>query len=560
MSSTKQAQEGESLGEQSKNCERITIAKGWKLMHDPWLESFSGRKKQRPVFQEILAFIDKNPGKVQYYVFKAIDRCTRGGADAYGLIKRELMKRGVEMFDTNGIIQPSYNTLENYGFGYEWSQSSPSEVSEVVLATTAKDEVTKILTRMIGQEIWLTQQGYKANAPQDGYINKKVYVGGKKRTIQVADPERAKYYIAMLEMRALGQYTDIEIVDRVNAMGYRTKLRNKFDKATHQEIIGQTGECVLNVKKLQQHIRKPIYCGVLVEKWTNYKPVKAAYEGLVSIETFNAANRGKVFIRKDGDFLEALYDYHPDLVVYKRMRNNPLFPYKSILCPICKKPFLGSSPKGKSGAGFPTYHCARDHKYIGIKKETFDASVEKFINDLHFQPEIINSLHTVLLDRYRERQGEIMQVASEVSLNVSELEAEKAQAVKAFIATGSDVVRQVIEKEIEAIDRRMRSAQTERNKMEITERDIDDFIRDAKKIMEHPAEMLLNTTNIMQQQALFGLVFEETPTYEEICNGTPKLTWIFQLSKASDNAETHVVHPPGIEPGTLGLRGPCSTN
>ncbi len=76
----------------------------------------------------------------------------------------------------------------------------------------------------------------------------------------------------------------------------------------------------------------------------------------------------------------------------------------------------------------------------------------------------------------------------------------------------------------------MRAAQTERNKMEVTERDIDDFIREAKAIMEQPAKMLLNPTNTQQQQALFGLVFEEMPTYNEILNGTPRLTWIFKVT------------------------------
>ena len=42
--------------------------------------------------------------------------------------------------------------------------------------------------------------------------------------------------------------------------------------------------------------------------------------------------------------------------------------------------------------------------------------------------------------------------------------------------------------------------------------------------------MLLKPTNMKQQQALFGLVFEETPTYEEIVNGTARLTWVFNLS------------------------------
>jgi hypothetical protein len=85
-------------------------------------------------------------------------------------MKRELASRGVEMIDSYGVIQPVKNTLADVGFEYEWSRQSPSEITEVVLATTSKQEITTILTRIIGQEIRLTQRGYKIRAPEDGCI------------------------------------------------------------------------------------------------------------------------------------------------------------------------------------------------------------------------------------------------------------------------------------------------------------------------------------------------------------------------------------------------------
>ena len=82
----------------------------------------------------------------------------------------------------------------------------------------------------------------------------------------------------MFDMRASGQHTDKEIVDRVNAMGYRTKKNNVWDK-NHQKTIGQTGGDIMTTKRLQHLIKKPIYCGVVVEKWTKNLPIKAPYAG-----------------------------------------------------------------------------------------------------------------------------------------------------------------------------------------------------------------------------------------------------------------------------------------
>ncbi len=557
VSSHKQSQEGESLDVQLSICRGIANERGWAIVKE-WALGFSGRTDTL-VFKEQLDFIDKHPRTIKRYVFRAIDRFTRKGSLGYEMMREELSKRGVEMVDSYGIIQPPKNTLEELGFEYGWSVMRPSEITEVVMATTAKQEITNILTRMIGQEIRLTQRGYKIRAPHDGYKNAKIYVEGKKRTIQVPEPERAKYYISMYEMRVSGQFTDQEIVDRINAMGFLTPQFNRWDKS-HQRIIGKSGGVPLTVKHFQAIIQRPILCGVVCEKWTNWQPVKAPYDGLVSITTFNAANRGKVFLREDGARLEILYNYNPERVIHRQTRFNPLFPYKMILCPKCEKPFMGSCSRSKSGKRVPAYHCARKHERVGVNKATFDEKVETCVNKLQFRPEVLASIHAVLIDKFRERQGEILQMASSVGHNVADLELEKAELARAFVAATSDVLKKELERQVEGIDRRIKASQGERNKLEIVESDIEDFLRDAKKVMEHPSELLLNPVNAQQQRALFSLVFEGIPNYDEIVAGTPKLAWIFYLSSESTDAESYLVRPRGLEPRTVSLRGSCSTN
>ena len=71
-----------------------------------------------------------------------------------------------------------------------------------------------------------------------------------------------------------------------------------------------------------------------------------------------------------------------------------------------------------------------------------------------------------------------------------------------FEATGDTVVNAGIEQEIEKLDAEIRGARGERNKLEITEQDIHEFVREAKTIIEHPAELLLNPVNTRQQQVL----------------------------------------------------------
>lgn len=551
VSTVTQAQEGESLDTQEKICRGIAEQKQLKIIpnNKVFREPFSGRKEYRPVFDgEIIKFIKDNPGKVDYLIVRSIDRFTRGGTFSYEKIKSELSKHGVELIDSMGIIQPSKNTLEHLGFEYDWSRYSPSGIAEIMAANYGNNEARDILTRTIGRQIELTAEGYHIGAPTDGFIIKRTRMGSKKKSIQIPDPERAKFWIKIFEMRSSGLYSDQEIVDTVNALGFKTKEYYRWDKS-HETIKKKAGKNPLTIKKMQKDIQKPVYCGVIVRKWTKYRPIKAKYEGLISVDMFNKANRGKVFIKELGDEkFDILYDYYPHKKIIKRIKNNPLFPYKFILCPHCKKPFLGSSPKGKSGKGFATYHCNRNHKYLGINKKEFENNVLRFIKTLKFKPDMIKSFEATLINKYRERQKELAHFSSKVSCKVSDLKLEQANLIDKIELATSEVVIKKLEEKIDKLEQEIKNTQTQRDKIEITEYDISNFIKEAKKIMEHPSEMLINTENSIKKQALFGLVFEETPTYEDILNGTPKLTPIFALSCASHNEKSLNARDEGIEP------------
>ena len=541
VSTAKQVQEGESLDVQERICRGIAGTKGWGIMPDGkvWREGFSGRKEQRPAFGEIIEYLDRNPGTVTHYVFRAIDRFTRGGTFSYETMKRQLAKRGVQMVDTYGIIQPVQNTLEDLGFEYDWSVFSPSEITELVVSSNAKTEVTNILTRMIGQEIRLTQQGYKIGHSEDGYKNEKIYVEGRKRTIQVPDPDRAKYYIEMFNLRASGQITDEEIVRRVNAMGFRSRIHNRWDKS-HERILGQTGGRNLTVKQLQKIVQKPIYAGIRCGKWTRYQPIKARYRGLVSIETFNRANRGKIAIKADGNGFQLLRE--ASKTGPRRNRQNPLFPYKNVLlCPICRQPFFGSSSRGKSGQKFPAYHCNRGHPYFRVQKSVLEKSVETFLRGLRFRTDVVERIDALLAKRFRQQQSRIMGEAAAMGKNVAELESEKAVALKSYIAATSPIVKAGIEQEIERLDEQIKNARGEQSKLGIIEQDIHDFVRDAKNLMEHPEQLLLNPVSTRQQRELYAMVFDRLPDYDQIVFGTPELAWIFKLSSTIRTSESLTV-------------------
>ena len=552
VSSLKQSHDGESLENQEASLRRFVAQRGWTIVPEGkvWSTAISGRKTDREDFEDILKYIKAHPGKVDCYVFKAIDRFTRAGSGEYERMKAELAQCSVEMVDMYGVIQTSKNTLEEYGFSYDWSTYSPSEITENIMATNAKQEVTTILTRMIGQEIKLTNEGYKMRRPLDGFLNQKVYIDGKKKPIQVPDPERAKFYVAMFELRARG-LTDREIVEKVNAMGFKTLVMNRWDKA-HRTIIGRTGGLPLSIQQLQRAIKNPGYAGIVCEKWTNYRPIKGKSPGIVTIQLFNEANQGKVAIVRAADGgLELRRGGVSEAGVMKRLKDNPLFPYKVFRCPVCHGEFLGSSPKGKSGKVFATYHCARKHKYFGINKKAFEENVQTFIRNLNFRPELPQAIEFSFLKEYQAREKEIARAADHIRQNVAGLQSEQGLKLEALVATRSAVVRERLEKEYEELEEKINSARHSRFEMGIGAADIRAFRGLMEKIVEHPAEMLLGPMDISLRREMLGLVFERIPNYQEILNGTPKLAFVFDPFSESSVVDNHYVSPQALGWNTI---------
>jgi DNA invertase Pin-like site-specific DNA recombinase len=219
VSSSKQAQQGESLEEQEKICVAVAERLGYNIIKI-YKEQFSGRKEERPKIDEAFEYIKQHPKKIDAFIFRVIDRFTRGGFGGYDQLKQRLLDNAVQPIDSYGVIQPPQNTMAHLGLQYSWSNTNPSEITEIFLAQKGKQEITDILTRMIGAEVNLVREGYHIGRANEGYVNDKIFVEGKKKPIQKPDFKYAPFFIKMFELRATGIYTDAEIVDHINAMGY----------------------------------------------------------------------------------------------------------------------------------------------------------------------------------------------------------------------------------------------------------------------------------------------------------------------------------------------------
>lgn len=240
--------------------------------------------------------------------------------------------------------------------------------------------------------------------------------------VRTENPDRVHFFQKMLEMRADG-VSDEKIVSAINAMGFKTQIYRRWDRSDKENprIVGEKGGKQLTIKQLQRFILQTEYAGVSYEKWNKHNPVRMrSFNGVVSIDVFNRANKGKIYIKDDGENIEVLHNYSPWGRV-KRLRDNPRFPWKCVNCPHCQQPMLGSASTGKSGEKFEAYHCGgmkdgkRSHPYIRIAKSDFDKDVRSYLDGLKFEDGFLAGLELHLLDKYREREKEVVLESSAIS-------------------------------------------------------------------------------------------------------------------------------------------------
>ncbi len=551
VSTTKQGRDGDSPEAQKEQIERFALNKGITIKKFfVFMESAS--KEQQPM-QEAIDYCKNKKNKVDLFIIKSIDRFTRGGSLSYDLLKTQLDSCGITLVDTYGVIsQEQVNTLEHLGHSYKWSTYSPSRKSEMLEAERSKDEVRDILSRVIGAEIRYTQMGYYMRRPPYGFISEKVETQHGKRTILKPHPEESKFITKLFELRASRQFTDKEIATKLNDMGYRGRTQYRRSKTDRSRIVGQTEGVLLDEKKLWRIVRNPIYTGIIVEKWTKYQPVKAMFDGLVSVELFNRANRGKrTIIEMPGNKIAITDNVAERNATPQGTRNNDFAFKHYVMCPQCNKPLSGSASRGKTGKYYSYYHCdKRGHKFR-VSKEELEANIYSFIDGMTFSQERIDAVFAIVRKKYEQHIATYEAQSAALDGQITALETKARELTRSF-ATIASSAQKYVNEELEDIDRQIKRLALERTNMESKKpMDIDTVLERIKKFSENIGQAISQQGNNIKKAQLFGLLFKTLPTYNDLRfrnRKTPLFTGVHPIFSLLAGDNLHLVTSRGIEP------------
>lgn len=532
ISSLKQGLQGDSPEAQKEQIERFASTRNIKIKKF-FIFMESASKEEQPV-QEAIDYCKNPKNNIQLFIIKSIDRFTRGGSYLYDHLKMQLQKQNVRLIDIYGIIgNQDVNTLEHLGISYNWSVYSPTKKSEILEAERAKDEMRDIMTRMIGAEIRYVRMGYRVRQAPFGYVNEKVETPHGKRVILKPHPEESLWVRKMFELRCRGTLSDQEIVEEINRIGYKTRRRYRRNSDDKTKVIGEYGGKPLQIKQFWRFIQNPIYAGANIEKWTQGEVVKGKFDGLVSIEMYNKANRGKLTLIENGDEVKLWKKPLPGWQT-KKLINNPRFPYKRvIMCPHCNKPLFASASRGKLGKYYPAYHCNKRGHYFRVPSKELEETVEMFVRSLDFSQEYIDYLKEYVVNLWNERV-ESQQVDESILDNkIKELKASAQAAADKIKYLTSEVAIKYLEADLVKAENEVQQLELEKhNRLKRQNTlNMENVMEHIGYFLEHLEELLIDTANPLKRAAFFGLIFDTMPTYQDLISGTPKLAPYLALKR-----------------------------
>jgi site-specific DNA recombinase len=534
VSSGKQKRDGDSPEEQRQRGESLARNQNVTIV-DTVILVESASHAEQPM-QAIVEHCRANPA-IEVVLIKAIDRFTRGGSAAYIKLKEQLDALNVTLVDTFGIIDSRrVNTLEHTGFQYYWSDYSPSFKSEILEAEHAKDELRDIMTRMIGAQIRYTQLGYWMRRPPFGFVSEMVDTDHGKRMILKPHPEESKYIVRLFEMRAKGIYSSREIADHLNQLGFKTRINHVRDKYDRSKIKRTVGGCKMDEKLVDRITHNVIYAGVIKEKWTHDKPVKAQFEGLVSIDLFNQANHGKLVIEASDNNEIKIHHKSPPKWQQVKQTINPKFPYKKVIsCPHCNKPLSASAARGKLGKYYPAYHCSRDGHYFRKPQAEFDATIKRFVNSVEIAPEHIDTLLDMIKDSWLALEEQTAKDSHKLLEQRQGLETQIRTTVDRMKMISSETAIKYMEEDIITAEKQIAEIDQAITQQAEKEVDIDRVLQYAKYLLKHLSELVFDLSNPLRQAAFFGIIFNTMPSYAQIDFEThensplPEVNGLFRL-------------------------------
>jgi len=342
--STKEQVANLCLSTQRRACRDYCKRQGFGIAGEFIEEGGSAKTADRPELQRLLCFCREHRGRVQFLIVYNLSRFARDRHD-HVVLRVFLQELGVTL---RSVTEPI-------------DDSSTGKLMEGVLASFAQfDNDVRADRTKAGMQAALRSGRWTFQAPL-GYLSAPTVGGGL-----VLDEAKAPHVRQAFEEYARGRFTRVEILRRMNSLGFRTRRG-----------------APLSMQSFNMMLRNPIYAGRIEVKKCHCSHL-GNFEPVVSAETIR-----RVQARLQGKRASAT----------QHRRDHPDFPLRRfVACQACGTPLTGSRSRGRGGR-YAYYFC-RDRTCRGVKvrKERLEAEFVGLLERLRPNAAYMRLFKEIVLD------------------------------------------------------------------------------------------------------------------------------------------------------------------
>ncbi len=383
VSTTRQAEYGNSLEDQEKVCRTYCKNNSFKVMGLFVEPGVTGRTDRRPAFQEMISFCKRNARKIACVVVYDTSRIFRDTMQ-YLYYKRVLQNNGIELISPNS----------------QRGNSPVQLLTETTQAAFAQFESDLKSVRAKESRIEVRRRGRLTGKAPVGFINVRD-TNRPRGTYVITDPERAP-----IIAEAFRKLVDPEV-----------SIASVYRWAIEQGLTNRRTGRPLSPNTFLRLFENPTYAGLIEIDRDEF--VEAEFEGIVSRKLFE-----KVLERMNCDLSSRV----------PRSRSVEGFPLKGVIrCPGCDKYLTASHQRGKMGVYYAYYHHPRHKpgcpfKGLYVPLHAADKAVLALLTRLKTERFRVDTLMDVVKRRHEE-----MRVSLRKRLSLLESEKRKQENLKAAL-------------------------------------------------------------------------------------------------------------------------------
>ncbi len=499
--STTEQVDNYSLATQERECRAYCQRQGLEIDSIFREEGESAKSANRPEFQRMLTYCIANVKQqdIGAVVVSRFDRFARSTAD-HTRVRASLLEHGVRL---RSVAEPFDDTPA--GLLQENMMASFAQYDNDLRSQNTKRGMMEAARR--GRWVWQAPLGY-LQAPREAQMS------------MILDPESAPFIRLGFEAIATRGLTKADALGELTDLGLLTRKGKRLTKQSFSNML-----------------IKPIYMGrVVIPEWAI--DVDGDFEPVVSAEIFDAAQR-------------VMFGRSP--TKSRHMRDNPDFPLRRIVqCGRCQSPLTGSWSTGRQGR-YPYYRCPKKGcKGSGVRKERLEELLRFQLGEATPNPAVVELLGVVVEDAWGERSRVAMSSQRSIAKCLVELGRKKDRLVDTYIS-GRGITQATFESQLKRLEGEEAELQHRYHLAHPGGVDLTCAISLATTMFcDLPG--CWNRLDPQHRSQFLGALYPSGLVYEDGILGTTNRPWWMGISGGQTADSDDLVRPPGLEPGTDGLR------